>query len=74
MQSERRAPGEHRDPVSAADLPSGRRPESGPIAIGPEEREPFISAVRAGGGVLEPVSDATRGLVFLLGDSRRPPR
>ncbi len=42
-----------------------RRPEPGPIALAPDEREPFISAVQAGGGTLAPLSDETRGLVFL---------
>jgi phosphoglycerate dehydrogenase-like enzyme len=62
-----RAPGEHRDPVAeaATPLPDDRRPEPGPIAIAPDEREPFVSAVLAGGGTLAPLSDDTRGLVFL---------
>lgn len=60
-----RTPGGHRDPVAPEQHPAEPRPEPGPIAIAPEEREPFISAVRSGGGSLEPLSDATRGLVFL---------
>lgn len=56
---------QHRDPVEPVTVPADRRPAPGPIAIGPEEREPFISAVRAGGGTLEPLSDATRGLIYL---------
>lgn len=61
-----RVPGEHRDPVAAADpLPPQRRPEPGPISIAPAQREPFTSAVREGGGALIPLGDATRGLVFL---------
>lgn len=62
-----RAPGQHRDPVAAAakPLPADRRPEPGPIAILPEPREPFISAVESAGGTLAPLSDATRAVVYL---------
>jgi len=65
--SEERAPGQHRDPVApnASPLPTDRVPEAGPIAILPAEREPFTSAVRTGGGLLAPVSDQTRGVVWL---------
>ncbi|MCY7412555.1 MAG: D-isomer specific 2-hydroxyacid dehydrogenase family protein [Salinibacterium sp.] len=40
-------------------------PEPGLIAILPAEREPFSRAVRASGGVIAPLSDDTRGVVWL---------
>lgn len=41
------------------------RPTPGPIAVLPEQRELFVDAVHAGGGAVEPLSDATRGIVWL---------
>jgi phosphoglycerate dehydrogenase-like enzyme len=63
----RRTPGEHRDPVADAAVPvaADRRPEPGPIAILPEPREPFTSAVESAGGTVAPLSDATRGIIYL---------
>ena len=65
-----RQPGAHRDPVadSASPLPVDRRPEAGPIAILPEPSARFVEAVESGGGVVSPLSDRTRGVVWL--DSR----
>jgi phosphoglycerate dehydrogenase-like enzyme len=69
-----RAPGQHRDPVAdaATPLPADRRPEPGPIAILPEPREPFTSAVESVGGTVSPVSGETRGIIYL--DERDPTR
>ncbi len=41
------------------------RPSPGPIAVMPEADPFFVDAVVAGGGVVEEVSDRTRGLVWL---------
>ena len=48
------------EPVSA-----DRRPVVGPIAMLPDPDDGFADAVRAGGGILEPLSERTRGLVWL---------
>ncbi len=63
----RRSPGQHRDPMaeSATAIPADRRPRPGPIAILPEPREPFVGAVEAAGGVVAPLSDETRGIIYL---------
>ena len=59
-----RRAGQHRDPVDAADAP-GRRPEVGPITIYPAPTPAFEAAVTAAGGTLAPLTDATRGLIWL---------
>ncbi|GIT79080.1 dihydrofolate reductase [Leifsonia sp. LS1] len=51
-------------------LPADRRPEPGPIAIMPRAEQTFVDAVRAGGGTVAPLSESTRGLVWL--DYRDP--
>ena len=70
----RRAPGQHRDPVAdaATPLPADRRPHPGPIAILPEPREPFTSAVLSAGGTVAPLSDQARGIIYL--DEKDPSR
>lgn len=67
MSSESRAPGAHRDPVAAAarPLPPERRPAPGPITILPEPRALFADAVAAGGGEVVPLSERTRGVIWL---------
>lgn len=62
-----RHPGQHRDPVAvdAVPLAADRVPELGPIAILPAEREPFTRAVRTSGGMIAPLTDETRGVVWL---------
>ncbi len=59
-----RSPGQHRDPVarSAVQHP---RPEPGPIAILPDSKPAFVSAVALAGGTVAPLSDETRGLIWL---------
>lgn len=59
-----RLPGEHRDPLAPVAL-AGARPQAGPIAILPVHHDAFAAAVVAGGGVVEPLSEATRGIVWL---------
>ena len=70
----KRAPGQNRDPVAdaATPLPADRRPASGPIAILPEPREPFTTAVEAAGGTVAPLSHETRGIIYL--DEKDPSR
>jgi phosphoglycerate dehydrogenase-like enzyme len=64
--SERRGPGEHRDPIAAsAPIPPDRRPEPGPIAVLPEPMDRMVAAVRAAGGEVAALSDATRAVIWL---------
>lgn len=51
------------DQVTA--LPPERRPEPGPIAVLPEPEQQFVDAVEAAGGTVEPLSERTRGVVWL---------
>lgn len=51
------------DEVTA--LPPERRPEPGPIAVLPEPEKRFVEAVEAAGGTVEPLSERTRGVVWL---------
>jgi phosphoglycerate dehydrogenase-like enzyme len=64
-----RLPGQHRDPLAARDLPVSldRRPEPGPIAVLPHPTQLISDAVREGGGSVAPLSEATRGIVWLDG-------
>ncbi len=41
------------------------RPEPGPIAVLPEAEEFFVRTVESAGGTVAPLSDATRGVVWL---------
>jgi phosphoglycerate dehydrogenase-like enzyme len=67
MPSSPRRPGQHRDPLlgTAQPIAAERRPEAGPIAILPEPRAIFASAVESAGGVVAPLSAETRGLIWL---------
>ncbi|MEQ1734832.1 MAG: NAD(P)-dependent oxidoreductase [Rhodoglobus sp.] len=60
----RRAPGQHRDPV-AASAPPSIRPEPGTITLLPDARPAFVAAVVEAGGTVAPLSDETRGLIWL---------
>jgi phosphoglycerate dehydrogenase-like enzyme len=62
-----RTSGEHRDPLqdAAVAVPADRRPTAGPIAILPEEDQRFVDAIQAGGGTVGPLSDETRGVIWL---------
>lgn len=46
-------------------LPSHRQPTPGPIAVLPDPDARFVASVEAGGGVVAPLDDATRGIVWL---------
>ncbi len=63
----RRAPGEHRDLLAdhSTQTESVHRPTPGPIAVLPRPKGAFVDAVVAGGGEITPLSDATRGIVWL---------
>ena len=51
--------------VAPEALPADRRPRPGPIAVLPTAEPAFVSAVESAGGVVEPLSDRTRGVVWL---------
>ncbi|WP_285116814.1 D-isomer specific 2-hydroxyacid dehydrogenase family protein [Leifsonia sp. fls2-241-R2A-40a] len=51
--------------AEAAPLAADERPEPGPIAVLPEPEQQFVDAVEAAGGTVEPLSDRTRGVVWL---------
>lgn len=65
MSAESRAPGEHRDPLAGRGRAVEHRPVSGPVSILPRQTEIMADAVRAGGGVVAPLSSSTAGLVWL---------
>lgn len=62
-----RGTGQHRDGLAteAEALPIDHRPEAGPIAVLPVPAPVFVQAVLDGGGIVEPVSERTRGVVWL---------
>ncbi|MFF2051781.1 D-isomer specific 2-hydroxyacid dehydrogenase family protein [Leifsonia sp. NPDC058194] len=64
--------GQHRAvlAVEVEALPAEERPEPGPIAVLPNAEPAFVDAVEASGGRVEPISERTRGLVWL--DYRDP--
>jgi phosphoglycerate dehydrogenase-like enzyme len=59
--------GQHREILAvAAYVPSAdARPDPGPIAVLPEPLPVFVDAVRAAGGEVAPLSQQTRGLIWL---------
>lgn len=59
-------PAQHRS-VGAVELhlDDHARPEPGPIAVLPEAEDFFVRAVESAGGTVAPLSDATRGVVWL---------
>ncbi|GAB2448010.1 phosphoglycerate dehydrogenase-like enzyme [Conyzicola lurida] len=63
-----RAPGQHRDPAGSDAVPvaADRRPTAGPVAILPHDKKEFADAVIAAGGTVGPLSDETRGVVWLV--------
>lgn len=58
---------QHRAVLAPASTPLAPedRPEPGPIAVLPTAEPSFVAAVEAGGGTVEPLSDRTRGVVWL---------
>lgn len=58
-------PGQHRDLPGSESHSGNRRPVSGPIAIAPFSNDLFADAVAGAGGLVQPLSDDTRGLVWL---------
>jgi phosphoglycerate dehydrogenase-like enzyme len=67
MPSNGRQPHQHRDVLGQDDriLTGDRRPSPGPIAILPDDQPVFAAAVEAAGGEVAPLSDATRGVIWL---------
>ena len=56
-----------RDPLkgTGVPLPADRRPDAGPVAILPNEPAWLLEAVAAAGGEVAPLSNATRGLIWV---------
>ncbi len=56
-----------RDPLkgTGVPIPAERRPVAGPIAILPTEPAQLLAAVAAADGEVAPISDATRGLIWV---------
>ncbi len=55
----------------AAEMPEERRPRPGPVAVLPEPTEFFVTAIEGAGGTVEPLSENTRGIVWLSYDRAR---
>jgi phosphoglycerate dehydrogenase-like enzyme len=60
-----RGTGQHRDLAADHRVQPVHRPTAGPIAVLPRPNPVFVDAVLAGGGRVEPLSDATTGIVWL---------
>ena len=52
----------------AVELPEDRRPRPGALAVLPEPTEFFVTAIREAGGTVEPLSQDTRGIIWLSYD------
>jgi phosphoglycerate dehydrogenase-like enzyme len=59
-----RQPGEHRD-LGAQSASIGTRPTAGPIAVLPRPKDLFVDAAREAGASIEPLSERTRGVIWL---------
>lgn len=60
-----RGTGQHRDLAAEHRTEPAERPQPGPIAVLPRPNPVFVDAVLAGGGDVQPLSDDTRGVVWL---------
>ncbi len=60
-----RGTGQHRDLAADHRIQPVNRPTAGPIAVLPRPNPVFVDAVLAGGGTVQPLSDATTGVVWL---------
>ncbi len=60
-----RGTGQHKDLAADNRTQPDNRPAPGPIAVLPRPNPVFVDAVLAGGGTVEPLSDATAGIVWL---------
>lgn len=58
-------PGQHHDLPGSESRAVSRHPVPGPIAIAPFSNDLFADAVVGAGGLVQPLSDDTRGLVWL---------
>ncbi|MEO7349514.1 MAG: NAD(P)-dependent oxidoreductase, partial [Terrimesophilobacter sp.] len=54
--------------ASAVELPQERQPRPGPLAVLPEPTDFFVSAIKEAGGTVAPLSQDTRGIVWLSYD------
>lgn len=52
----------------AEEVPRDRRPRPGPLAVLPEPSDLFVAAIEEAGGVVEPLSADTRGIIWLSYD------
>lgn len=57
--------GQHSESRYGLQDSSHRRVTAGPVAVEPRPKDVFVDAVVAGGGVVEPLSATTKGLVWL---------
>ncbi|WP_232466095.1 MULTISPECIES: NAD(P)-dependent oxidoreductase [unclassified Diaminobutyricimonas] len=64
MSETARHPGEHRD-LGARSASNGARPTPGPIAVLPRAKDLFVDAAREAGASVEPLSEHTRGVIWL---------
>lgn len=60
-----RGTGQHKDLAAEHRVQPANRPTAGSIAVLPRPNPVFVDAVLAGGGTVEPLSEATRGVVWL---------
>jgi phosphoglycerate dehydrogenase-like enzyme len=58
-------PNQHNDLPGSSPFQPRFRPTPGPIAVAPEPLPLFVDAARAAGATVEPLSEATRGLIWL---------
>jgi phosphoglycerate dehydrogenase-like enzyme len=67
VSTDERTAAQHRDTTvrGSAGLPEAERPTPGPIAVLPEPEQRFVDAVEAGGGIVRPLDDETRAVVWL---------
>jgi len=64
-------PGQHRDIMGSEAAPAPRQPRAGVVSVAPSQPREFVDAVESGGAVVEPLSENTRGLVW-LSEKRAP--
>ncbi len=58
-------PNQHRDLPGSSAVESSRVPVAGPIAVEPMQNAMFVEAAESAGAVVAPLSDDTRGLIWL---------
>ncbi|MEY4396781.1 MAG: hypothetical protein RLZZ40_537 [Actinomycetota bacterium] len=58
-------PGQHNDLPGSSPSEPRLRPAPGPVAVEPEQLPLFVDAARSAGAIVEPLSERTRGLIWL---------